>query len=103
MKGLDRLRARLDDLQALQHVDSIPTTDRAGKRTWITGQGCGIHFYYEFLKITHDAGGHLPFEEMPENMQKQIDLWSRAEVDDDEYGGIARANRGVARRILGVS
>ncbi len=101
MKDLADLERRLKGLKSRLGEDGILTTDENGERTWIRGQGCGIRFMFELLKFGHDHKGSS-FSDMPKDMQEQIKLWSRAEVDGDDFGALARSNREAAREILGL-
>jgi hypothetical protein len=96
MKGLDNLRRRLNDTEGMANVGAIPTTDANGARTWIRGRGCGIRFMFEVMKARYDKAA------LTEDQMRELDLWSRAEVDREKYGDIARANRELARDILGL-
>jgi hypothetical protein len=96
MKGIEALRKQLDELADVANRGAIPSSDANGNRAWIRGRGCGIVFMRE---IIHAQRNKLPFTA---DQLEQIDLWSRAEVDTDRFGGIARANRELARDILGL-
>jgi hypothetical protein len=97
MKGIDDIRRRLNDIEDLANVGAIPTSDNDGNRAWIRGRGCGIRFMFEIIKARHDGTAFT------EDQQEQLDLWSRAEVDSREkYGDLARANREMARDLLGL-
>jgi hypothetical protein len=94
------LNRRLNDLESTAYAGWIPSTDINGNRAWIKGHGSGIKFYRDLLEAGH--GRHYPtLDELGEDLRQLVDLWSRAEVDGDNFGGIARANRELARRILG--
>jgi hypothetical protein len=89
------LERRLEDLEDVAYAGWIPTTDRTGARTWIKDRGCGIRFMFEVLKWRHDGG------ELTAEMKEELDLWSRAE-SDERHGAIIRANRELARNVLGL-
>jgi hypothetical protein len=101
MSRLESLRRRIDELEASENAGSIPTTDKSGKRAWIRGRGCGIKFMREMLELSHD-GSYPSQAELSEDLKEQLDLWSRAEVDGQEFGAIARSNRELARDIRGL-
>jgi hypothetical protein len=96
MKGIENIRKRLGEIEGVANAGSIPSTDANGNRTWIRGRGCGILFMREILRWRRDGG------ELAGDLLEQTQLWARAEVDGDIFGGIARANRQEARRILGI-
>jgi hypothetical protein len=98
---LDSLLRRIDELEVTENAGAIPTTDNAGNKTWIRDRGCGIKFMREILAASHDSG-YPTLAELPEDLQEQVDLWSRAEVDGSDFGAIARSNRELARHILGL-
>lgn len=94
------LRKEFEAIKRAANGRRIPTTDASGKRCWIEGRGSGILFYYDFLKLQHDAGQTLAFSELPADMQTRILLWSRAELDGYEHGGISRACKAMALSLM---
>ncbi len=96
MKHLESLRQRMDVLATEAHKGWIPSTDTTGNRAWIKGRGCGILFMREILKWRRDGG------ELAGDLLEQTQLWARAEVDGEDFGDIARANRVEARKVLGL-
>jgi hypothetical protein len=93
---LDSLKQRIEELQSVARSGWIPSTDANGNRAWIKDRGCGIRFMFEILKWQRDGG------ELSQDQQEQLDLWSRAEVNREKFGDIARANRELARDVLGL-
>jgi hypothetical protein len=98
---LDSLRRRIDELEATENAGSVPTTDKSGNQTRIRGRGCGIRFMREILCAGHDES-YPKLEELSQDLQEQVDLWSRAEVDGPGFGDLSRSNRELARHILGL-
>jgi hypothetical protein len=94
LRSISEATMKLDSLK--QRIEEIPSTDANGNRAWIKDRGCGIRFMFEILKWQRDGG------ELSQDQQEQLDLWSRAEVNREKFGDIARANRELARDVLGL-
>jgi hypothetical protein len=98
MSKVDKLTARLGDLEAEVHQGWVPSSTPDGERAWIKGRGSGIRFLRELTLWMRDHAQ----DELPDDLREQVDLWSRAEVDGSGFGEIARMNRTQSRRFLGL-
>ena len=90
MKGLERLRSQLTEIEGLLSGGKIATRDANGCMAYLSGRGA-IRFYVDLAR----CHGHPS-----ESLKLQVDLWGRAEVDE-EYGGIVRACKEYALKIQG--
>lgn len=94
---LDSLNRRVGVLEAEAHRGWTPTTTSNGKRAWI--KESGIRLWYELNKFSRDTGEPLKAETLPADFLAKVDLWSRAELDDN-CGQLAIATKRWAREIL---
>ena len=93
---LSSLERRLEDIEEAAYAGWIPSIDANGMRVWIKDRGCGIKFLREITRWQHDGS------ELSQDLQKQVNLWARAEVDGANFGEISRMNRQVSRDVLGL-
>lgn len=99
---IDALKKRIAGLEAEANRGAIPTTTRSGNKTWVKGQGSGIRFMHEILAAS--GGGDYPsLAELSQDLQGQVDLWSRPEVGGSGFGDLVRSNRELALHILGLN
>jgi hypothetical protein len=96
----NELRKSIADLKA-GIPKNIPTTDSNGKRQWISGITSGLGFCRKCLVLQRDHGELVPLEAIDLDLRRQIELWSRAEVDDTD-SVVFDWNRYIARQILAL-
>ena len=97
----NELRKSIADLKAGM-PKNIPTTDSAGKRCWIPGDSSGLKFCRKCLLLQRDHGELVPLEAINPDLRREIEVWSRAEVNHDTNGAISVWNRQISRQILGL-
>jgi len=91
---------RLRRLEAALSGGSISTTDEAGDPVRLTSSGLQLGF--ELLWIADDLGMKdatlLRPDDLPDDLQREVGLWSRAEVRED-HGTAAIAVQELCRAI----
>lgn len=97
----NELRKSIADLKAGM-PKNIPTTDSNGQRRWIPGGSSGLRFCRKCLVLQRDHGELVPLEAIDSDLRRQIELWSRAEVNHGTNGAISVWNRQISRQILGL-
>ena len=93
---------RLRRLEAALSEGTITTTDEAGDPMRLTGSGLQLGF--EVLWLADHLGIRdaclLQPDDLPDNLLREVGLWSRAEVRE-EHGGAAKAVQELCRAITG--
>lgn len=75
---LDALKKRLTEIETSTHSGKIKSTDDEGKEAWI--KGSGLKFLREIMRLERNLGRDARLEDLPEDLQREARLWSRAEL-----------------------
>lgn len=85
------LEARLRALESKAHRGLTPTIDEAGNLAWL--QGSGLSLLREITRL-----GRL--QDLSEEDQRLVKLWSRAEPDSGLSEMVIEACRGLTREVV---
>jgi hypothetical protein len=75
---LDAIEKKLSHLESRFFSRQVRSTDDDGHEVWIKGSGLG--FMREVLKAERELGGDVRLEALPKDLQREVRLWSRAEL-----------------------
>ena len=71
---LDAIEKKLSHLESRFFSRQVRSTDDDGHEVWIKGSGLG------FMKAERELGGDVRLEALPKDLQREVRLWSRAEL-----------------------
>jgi hypothetical protein len=75
---LDAIKKKLDHLESRFYSGQIKTTADDGQEIWI--KGSGLKFMRTVLKAKRALGKNAKLEALPKDFQREVRLWSRAEL-----------------------
>ena len=82
------LETRLCKLESSLHHGQIKTTEDDGQEIWI--KGSGLKFMRTILKAERALGKDAKLEALPKDLQRDVGLWSRAELPACELSDMVK-------------
>jgi hypothetical protein len=75
---LDAIEKKLAHLESRFYFGQVKSRDDHGQEVWI--KGSGLEFMRTVLETKRALGKDAKLEALPEDLQKEVRLWSRAEL-----------------------
>ena len=75
---LDAIEKKLALLESRFYSGQVKSIDDNGQEVWI--KGSGLKFMRTVLEAEHALGKDAKLEALPKDLQREVRLWSRAEL-----------------------
>jgi len=75
---LDAIEKKLAHLESRFYFGQVKSRDDHGQEVWI--KGSGLEFMRTVLRAERELGGDVRLEALPKDLQREVRLWSRAEL-----------------------
>ena len=75
---LDAIEKKLAHLESRFYSGQVKSTDDHGREVWI--KGSGLKFMRTVLEAKRALGKDAKLEALPKDLQREVRLWSRAEL-----------------------
>ena len=95
---LDAIEKKLAHLESRFYSGQVKSTDDNGQEVWIKGSGLG--FMREVLEAERELGKDAKLEALPKDLQREVRLWSRAELP---VCGLSDMVREICRGLVNES